>query len=81
MARKLTYEDILVLIFDSDAESDSYSDRLSDNDEETYRPAIPDNGISASQDTVVDCFLPTWMSDSSSPPDLDFDNITKAFKI
>lgn len=41
------------------------------------RPAIPDNGVSASQDTVVDCFLPTQMSDSSSPPDLDFDNTTK----
>ncbi|XP_067225208.1 piggyBac transposable element-derived protein 4-like [Chanodichthys erythropterus] len=86
MARKLTREDILDLIFDSDAESDSGSDSLSDSDEEArlpenlagcYRsnePAIPDNAIYASEGAV---FLPTWTSDLFSPPDLDFDNTGK----
>ncbi|KAK9977204.1 hypothetical protein ABG768_019025 [Culter alburnus] len=38
MARKRTREDILDLIFDSDAESDSGSDSLSDSNEEAHLP-------------------------------------------
>ncbi|RXN17129.1 piggyBac transposable element-derived 4-like protein [Labeo rohita] len=89
MERKLTRDEILDILFDSDAESSSDSDRqLSDSDEETHlpenlsacerseAPAIPDNAGPASEGAVVEDFHPTWTSDPFSPPDMDFDNTT-----
>ncbi|RXN28340.1 piggyBac transposable element-derived 4-like protein [Labeo rohita] len=89
MERKLTRDEILDILFDSDAESSSDSDRqLSDSDEETHLPenlsacersevpAIPDNAGPASEGAVVEDFHPTWTSDPFSPPDMDFDNTT-----
>ncbi|KAF4114322.1 hypothetical protein G5714_004545 [Onychostoma macrolepis] len=90
MERKLTRDDILDILFDSDAESGSSSDGpLSESNEEAHlpenlagcdrsvAPAIPDNAGPASEGAVVEDFLPTWTSNPFSPPALDFDNTTK----
>ncbi|KAF4118064.1 hypothetical protein G5714_000115 [Onychostoma macrolepis] len=90
MERKLTRDDILDILLDSDAESGSSSDgQLSESDEEAHllenlagcdrseAPAIPDNAGPASEGAVVEDFLPTWTSNPYSPPALDFDNTTK----
>ncbi|KAL1276968.1 hypothetical protein QQF64_023641 [Cirrhinus molitorella] len=89
MERKLTRDEILDILFDSDAESSSDSDRqLSDSDEEAHlpenlaccdhseAPAIPNNAGPASEGAVVEDFLPIWTSDPFSPSVLDFDNTT-----
>uniref|UniRef100_A0A8C1Q7F3 PiggyBac transposable element-derived protein domain-containing protein n=1 Tax=Cyprinus carpio TaxID=7962 RepID=A0A8C1Q7F3_CYPCA len=73
MERKLTRDDILDILFDSDTESGSGSDRqLSDSDEEaplpenlagcdrSEAPPISDNAGPASEGAVVENFLPTW---------------------